>query len=173
MQNREKSNRRVITSGIGLSRTDMCFRQRIRNLSLPYSTAGDLEQSRTTTITATDRPKHTISTEHRPTTMHQEAVPEAGPELRSRPWKSSPSPTSAHRKHPVLKQNHENGTVGRHLKQTGSDPLLPLVEFSEELVWHMHHDPNIYVFAYNNQANHEILSAARHNRRHKPDYEAI
>ena len=55
-----------------------------------------------------------------------------------------------------------NDGTANQLKQTGSSPLLPLVESFEELVRHVHHDPNIYVFAYNNQIDHEILSAGRH-----------
>ena len=58
---------------------------------------------------------------------------------------------------------HEcNDGVTRQLKQAGLNPILLLVEFIKELVRHVHHDPGIYILAYNNQTNQEILSAAKH-----------
>ena len=97
------------TSSIGRSRFAMYFRQRIRNLSLPYTTNGNLEQSTTTT---TDRPKHIIGPQSTKRLFRRLS---RGSETRQQ---STPSPASAHRWPPVLKQSHEcnDGAVTSQLK---------------------------------------------------------
>ena len=139
------------TSSIGRSRFAMYFRQRIRNLSLPYTTNGNLEQSTTTT---TDRPKHIIGPQ---STKRLSRRLSRGSETRH-------SKALPHQLQPIdgLLCSNKAMNVMMELLQASLNPLLLLVEIIKELVRHVHHDSSINIFAYDNQTNQEILSAAGH-----------